>query len=141
LDIPRARIMTFGYNANIFCSSYNTISDHAGLLLEHLRAGRRGSEVDSTFCFDMPDLTQFAAIITSDCVHWPQLRRYRHQKGSVSPHLILIKPHSPCLGFGYRKGCGGLHIHLQRYDRSHVHRNARIEAPLLLNLATSLFTV
>lgn len=35
-DIPDARIMTFGYDANVIGSSMNTFKDSAQLLLQHL---------------------------------------------------------------------------------------------------------
>lgn len=36
VDIPDARIMTFGYDANVIGSSINTFKDSAQLLLQHL---------------------------------------------------------------------------------------------------------
>lgn len=44
-DIPYARIMTFGYDANIKGNTLNGFRDSALLLLDHLQTCRHGQNV------------------------------------------------------------------------------------------------
>ncbi|OQE35114.1 hypothetical protein PENCOP_c014G06499, partial [Penicillium coprophilum] len=93
VDIPDARIMTFGYDANVRGSSLNTFKDSARLLLHHLLLKRDPGTIPSSrpilfICHSLGGIVAKQALVKA-C----SSPEYRVIRGSIIGTIFMGTPH------------------------------------------------
>ncbi|KAF8849180.1 hypothetical protein BDZ45DRAFT_604762, partial [Acephala macrosclerotiorum] len=91
-DLPKARVLTFGYNSGIaFTNSKSTLRDFATILLENIKQHRRRNAKDGTLfvCHSLGGIVFKQALIIAH----EKETRYKDILESVAGVVFLATPH------------------------------------------------